>query len=304
VQCRGDSEWAVVGRGQIHLGAARANQRRRGQQAADPAAARDLQAHGVRDAGRQRAGDRRGLVDRDPHRDALTQRAGIGKPVHRLLDQLEAVPGKRREDALGLLERPRTVGVQAQRRLCADRLAHGSHTLCVSRRADLELHARIAGGHRHRGGTRGEVGCVGGDARVHGDRLGRCVAEQLADRPPGAFARHVPQRHVYRRKRLGEVVDIAAAIKQRAAATPSARAGTRSGSGWRLEHRPVGLERRHRALDRNAVVGLERRRLAAPDEAAAVGQPQFDQLTAFERPMGSQEGLSEAKNDAIERELH
>ena len=203
VQRCGDAARAVVGRGEVDLGAARAHQRGRGEQRADAAAARDLQADGVGDARRERARDRRGLVDRDPNRDALAQLAP-GDAVDRLLGELEAEGGERGEWPRPPRRRPGAVGVEAQRARPgpiggADR----GDALDVVARPDLDLDARKPSATARRG-SRGARRRRGGHARVDGDRRRRRVAEQLADRTAGTLAGEVPQREVDRRERLGQ----------------------------------------------------------------------------------------------------
>ena len=106
---------------------------------------------------------------------------------------------------------------------------------------------------RGRGGLLGGPRAVdGGERRVDRDRGRRIVGDQRGDRlaagPPAA----IPQREVDRGQRRREVVDRPTGVEQ-------LRTVQAAGAG---EHRRVAFERRPRALQADAVVGLERRRLA------------------------------------------
>ena len=143
VQRRGHPQRAVEGRGDIGLRARGAHERRRRQQARDPAAAADLQAHRVGHARAQRAVLGRGLVDRDPRAHALAHLPDRVQPVGRLLHQLEPGRRQRLDRPHRLLDRPRAVRVQAQRDLRARRRAHRRHPRRVVPDPHLQLDALI-----------------------------------------------------------------------------------------------------------------------------------------------------------------
>ena len=86
--------------------------------------------------------------------------------------------------------------------------------------------------------------------------------------PALAVAGAVPQRQVDRGQRLRHVGGLAAGVEQLGALGAVARA----------EDRLVGLEGVLDGVERDAVVGLERRRLAPADDPVAPGEPQDEQL--------------------------
>ena len=128
--------------------------------------------------------------------------------------------------------------------------------------ADLDLDAREA----QLRGARGRLGgarAVGrADRRVDRDVLQRAVGQQRGDRLARAPAGGVPEREVDGRQRLGQVGDLAAGVQQR-------RAGAAAVVG---EHLGVALQRLADDVERHAVVGLQRRGLAAAGDAVGPGQ--------------------------------
>ena len=109
----GDPQRPVERRGDVDLGAGRPHQRRLGQQRADPARARDLQADRVGRAAIAIApcsAAVSSIAIRTGTRSRTARSSVI--PRDRLLDQLQARPRQRLDRVDRLVDRPRAVGVQ------------------------------------------------------------------------------------------------------------------------------------------------------------------------------------------------
>ena len=204
----------------------------------------------------------RGLVHRDAHGDPLADRAQRRDARDGLLDELELVARERLDGGDRLVDLPGAVGVDAERDVRADRPPHRGQPPVVVAHADLDLHAREAGL-----GGRGR-GLHGGHAIGRPDRgvdrhvAARRVGQHRRQRPAGAAAGGVPQRQVHGGQRLGQVGDRAAGVEQLRAGAPVAGG----------QDRDVALERPADELVRHAVVGLQRRRLAAAGDAVGGGR--------------------------------
>ena len=126
--------------------------------------------------------------------------------MDRLLAELEPDRRQRaqvRERLLGGL--PGAVGVDADHHVGPDRGAHGGEPAGVVADPDLDLHAAEAVADRVGGRGGGARAIVGADRGVDGHLVGGERVDQLRERRLGAAGRVVPERHVDRRQRLGEI---------------------------------------------------------------------------------------------------
>ena len=209
------------------------------EQPGDSSAAGQLQADGVGGARLERSRLTGTLIERDAHRDALAHLADRLDAAGRLLDQLESGRCECSDRGDRLLDAPRAVGIQTQRRAGAGRGAHRRHASRVVAEPDLELETAEPGRD-----SRGRLLCrassvAGADDRVYRHRaerprrlrgvqaLGELLADQRRERLATQTRRPVPQREVDCCKRLGQIVGCGQTASSSAAGSASASSSRR-----------------------------------------------------------------------------
>ncbi len=215
----------VEGRGEVGLGAAsRARASASASSAADPAAARDLQADRVGDAGGQRARLGRGLVHGDPHRHALAHRAQSRRCRARAPRRARARRGASAVDrAHRLLDVPGAVGVQPQRHRRArpqpaPRRPGRRRRRCRPSASRSRTRRRRAAGGRADACARS----TRADRRVDRHaRRGTIVSDQRADRRSRRWPRRSHSAMSTRGQRLREVGDARQRSSRRSPRTSS-----------------------------------------------------------------------------------
>ena len=275
MQRGGDPQRPVEARREVDLGAHRADRDRGAEQPGDPPAAADLQAHGVGRPGQHRAGLRGGLVHRDPRRPARAPRAarprrGTAPPRARA----RRPPATRWPSRPPRVPCPVCVESQRHRRSAAARTA-------AIRPASSPMPTLTFRSESPSGPPRASAAAPA--------RSNARIVALTSTSPAGSLAS---------RAATGRPRAARAGPRGRGRARPAPEGGRRPRATRRAGRRApfpalrparaVGLQRLAHQRERDAVVGLQRRRLAPADQPGGVADPYVEQLAALQRaPTGS-----------------